>query len=127
MAIPLTRGAWRSCRDCATLAPTQTGLTMGAHASPQGETIATIMQRCLEAQRESISRELRAIPTPVPGCDVHFNRLLEDRSKVVDELQRLAQLRERQPSKADLAAFARDCAWLDPSTRQSVIQQATRS
>ena len=43
----------------------------------------------LESKREAISRELCSIPPPVPACDVNFNRLLEERASIVDELQRL--------------------------------------
>lgn len=46
----------------------------------------------LESLRESIHRELCTFPTPIPGCDVSFNRLLEERARVVDELQRLTKL-----------------------------------
>ena len=83
-------------------------------------TIAELIQRRLEAVRESISRELCAIPAPVPGCDVNFNRLLEDRSKVVDELQRLTRLARQAPSASTLVAFAQASAWIDQSTRERI-------
>ena len=59
----------------------------------------------LELRREAISRELADIPPPVPACDVHFNRLLEDRGVVVDTLQALRRLRSGAASSAELAAF----------------------
>jgi hypothetical protein len=83
-------------------------------------TIAELIQRRLEAVRESISRELCAIPTPVPGCDVNFNRLLEDRSKVVDELQRFVRLTRQAPSASVLVEFAQASAWIDQATRARI-------
>ena len=84
--------------------------------------IAALIQRRLEAVRESISRELCAIPAPVPGCDVNFNRLLEDRSKVVDELQGFVRLTRQAPSASVLVEFARASAWVDQSTRERINQ-----
>ena len=83
-------------------------------------TIAGLIQRRLEAVRESISRELCAIPAPVPGCDVNFNRLLEDRAQVVDELQRFMRLTRQAPSAATLVEFANASAWIDQATRERI-------
>ena len=88
--------------------------------APAGRTIAELIQRRLEAVRESISRELCTIPAPVPGCDVNFNRLLEDRSKVVDELQRFMRLTRETPSAATLAEFAQASPWVDQVTRERI-------
>ena len=87
------------------------------------QAIANRVQRCLETVRESISRELCAIPTPVPGCDVHFNRLLEDRSKVVDELQRLTQLRSQAASTDALLQFVGSCTSLDRETADQFMRE----
>ena len=98
---------------------------MDADDPVPSQTMAALIQCRLEAVREAISRELCAIPTPIAGCDVHCNRLLEDRSKVVDELQRLARLRKQSPSAADLAAFANRSEWLDRSTLERVMRHAS--
>ena len=89
---------------------------------PSSAKIAELIQRRLEAVRESISRELCAIPAPVPGCDVNFNRLLEDRSKVVDELQRFTRLARQAPSAATLVEFAHASVWVDQVTRERIGQ-----
>lgn len=91
------------------------------------QTIAEMIQGRLEAARESISRELCSIPTPIPGCDVNFNRLLEDRSKVVDELQRFKRLLAQAPSTGALLDFAHASEWLDASTRARISNQAENS
>ena len=89
--------------------------------------VGDVIQRRLECLRETISRELCAIPMPVPGCDVNFNRLLEDRSRVVDDLQRLARLRHAGASPAGYAEFAQQCAWLDPATREQIAAALNRN
>jgi hypothetical protein len=43
----------------------------------------------LEARRDRICAELGEYPRPVAGCDVHYNRLLEERTAVCRELERL--------------------------------------
>jgi hypothetical protein len=43
----------------------------------------------LERERLRIQREINSYPTPIPGCDVYFNDLLEKRSRICEELNRL--------------------------------------
>lgn len=97
---------------------------MDAHEQrrTQSTSAAALIRQRLEAVRESISRELCAIPAPVPGCDVNFNRLLEDRAQVVDALQRLGRLGD-DPAQSALIDFARACEWLDPATREQVLSR----
>jgi chorismate mutase len=97
---------------------------MDAHEqlAPASRTIAALIQRRLEAVRESISRELCAIPTPIAGCDANCNQLLEDRSKVVDELQRFMRLTRQAPAVSALVEFAQASAWIDQVTRERITQ-----
>lgn len=83
-------------------------------------TMADLIERRLEAVRVAISRELSSIPMPVPGCDVNFNRLLEDRAHVVDDLQKLAKLRRDGVLPSAYAEFAKTCPWLDQPTRDQI-------
>ena len=72
----------------------------------------------LESKREAISRELCSIPPPVPACDVNFNRLLEERASIVDELQRLRRAAAAEGSSArSLRDFCRTSAYLCQETR----------
>jgi hypothetical protein len=47
------------------------------------------IRRQLEALAESVAAEIRAYPRPITACDAQFNRLLELRRLVPQELQRL--------------------------------------
>jgi uncharacterized protein YdcH (DUF465 family) len=49
----------------------------------------------LRAQREAIAREIASHPRPITGCDVHFNRLLEERAALTQEIDRLEALENR--------------------------------
>ena len=51
------------------------------------------IRRCLEDIRDSVCSDISHYPTPIPGCDVDFNRLLEERSAIFAELARLDALR----------------------------------
>lgn len=84
------------------------------------ERACVAMQAELNALREAISRELCTIPPPVPACDVNFNRLLEDRARIIDELQTLARLRASQPGRDQLAAFCRASGALDASGKSRI-------
>jgi hypothetical protein len=80
--------------------------------------IAALMQSRLESVREAISRELCAYPTPIAGCDAHVNQLLEDRSEVVDALQRLTRMRAASLSAQSL---------LDAATLAQIEDELTAS
>ena len=60
----------------------------------------------LESRRDRVCREITDHPTPIPACDVHFNRLLEERTKIFQELGRLDQLQgDVQASKHSIASL----------------------
>jgi hypothetical protein len=47
------------------------------------------LRRQLAALAESVAAEIRAYPAPITACDAQFNRLLELRRLIPQELQRL--------------------------------------
>ena len=51
---------------------------------PAGERVAR-----LEARRRELDAEIRAYPTPIPRCDAQFNHLMEERARIVEELEAL--------------------------------------
>jgi hypothetical protein len=85
---------------------------------PACEQALDAMQAALDAARTAISRELCDIPPPVPACDVNFNRLLEDRSRLADALQSLARLRAGGADRAALLAFCRTAGGLNADVRE---------
>jgi hypothetical protein len=85
------------------------------------------MRAELDALREAISRELCTIPPPVPACDANFNRLLEDRARVADELQTLARLHVVNPGREQLLALCRASRALDASAKSRIEAAAQAS
>jgi hypothetical protein len=75
----------------------------------------------LENKRDRICAEITDHPRPVAGCDVHFNRLLEDRAKIFSALDRLADLRAtRREDAQDIAlieGFISSCEAIDEKDR----------
>ena len=47
-------------------------------------------RNALEKERLLLQAEINSYPMKIPACDVYFNDLLERRSRVCDELDRLA-------------------------------------
>jgi hypothetical protein len=43
----------------------------------------------LESEKKSIADEIKNYPRPIPACDQQFNFLLEERTRIVRELERL--------------------------------------
>jgi len=47
------------------------------------------LRDALTARKAEVAAEIRNYPGPIPGCDAQFNRLLEVRRILAQELQRL--------------------------------------
>jgi hypothetical protein len=48
----------------------------------------------LSSRRRALAEEIGRHPRPITACDVHFNRLLEERAALAGELDRLDALIE---------------------------------
>jgi hypothetical protein len=46
----------------------------------------------LSGRRRALAEEIGRHPRPITACDVHFNRLLEERAALASELDRLDAL-----------------------------------
>ena len=77
--------------------------------------IGKIRMRLL-SRRDVLCEEITTYPTPITACDVHFNRLLEERDRTFLELQTLDKLTAGVTSAA-LLAFVRESRALDPGDR----------
>jgi len=77
----------------------------------------------LERRRDEILERIGHYPTPIPACDVDFNRLLEERACVFDELDRLATLKARDSHGRDdhvIAEFIASCVSLSDDNRRAL-------
>jgi uncharacterized protein YdcH (DUF465 family) len=52
-------------------------------------------RKALLKRRQAIAEEISRHPRPITGCDVHFNRLLEERAALGEEIDRLEALEDR--------------------------------
>jgi len=82
--------------------------------------IATLVQAELDARRIAISRELASIPPPVPACDVDFNRLLEDRGHIADDLQKLNRLIVAGEADEAILHFCRESLFLSEAVKREI-------
>lgn len=58
----------------------------------------------LERRLDALTRQVREYPTPIARCDVQLGALLEERSQVVAELQRL----DATPSALEICKWEGD-------------------
>jgi hypothetical protein len=86
-----------------------------------GESVCDALRGLLEARRDRICAELGEHPRPVAACDVHYNRLLEERTVVCRELDRLLALRGADTGRIE--AFVRTCAGLDEESRRGLLER----
>ena len=57
-------------------------------ASPGIEALCLEIRSILLARRQRLAEEIGRHPRPITACDVHFNRLLEERAALSGELDR---------------------------------------
>ena len=55
-------------------------------------------RKALLERRQAIAEEIARHPRPITACDVHFNRLLEERAALTEEIDRLEALEDRRDS-----------------------------
>lgn len=48
-----------------------------------------MIRKQLEKERDRINEEIKNYPRPIPGCDAQFNYLLEERTKIGEELKHI--------------------------------------
>jgi hypothetical protein len=56
------------------------------------ETYYAAIRKALAQRRRARAEEIGRHPRPITACDVHFNRLLEERAALATELDRLDAL-----------------------------------
>ena len=57
-------------------------------AGPSIELLCLEIRSILLACRQRVAEEIGRHPRPITACDVHFNRLLEERAALSEELDR---------------------------------------
>lgn len=58
-------------------------------------------REALEKERLRLQAEINSYPAPIPACDVYFNDLLEQRSRVCEALGKLAARPARAMNRID--------------------------
>ena len=53
------------------------------------------LRNALLRRRQAIAEEIGRHPRPITACDVHFNRLLEERAALTEQIDRLEALEDR--------------------------------
>lgn len=67
------------------------------------ESLWKTIREHLKKERQRVNEEIKNYPTPIPACDAQFNYLLEERTRVAEELDRLeAQSRDSLTRSDDI-------------------------
>ncbi len=112
------------------MATPQTGSSraLASNISPDAASALSEKIRAhLELRRDQLCREIGDCPPPRPACDVHFNRLLEERSLVFQELTRLDALLGANLSRGQLAARLREFVSASPAIDEAAMLGLVKS
>jgi len=105
----MTAGSRRSIINGMKTPQTGSSRAVASSTSPDAASaLSGKIRSQLELRRDQLCREIGDYPPPRPACDVHFNRLLEERSLVFQELARLDALLNENLSDEQLAARLRE-------------------
>lgn len=78
----------------------------------------------LEHKKAQVNEAIVNYPPPIPACDQHFNYLLEERAKLPQELQRLADFAKQGTGQKEhrtlLEEFIMTSSHLNDEERQRV-------
>ena len=77
------------------------------------ESVREGIRAALDAARVQVCAAIGAHPRPVAGCDVEFNRLLEDRTRIAQEIARLDSL-----GRSEVERFVSESPDIDAATRR---------
>lgn len=67
----------------------------------------------LENEKRRIYDEIRNYPPPIAGCDQQYNHLLEERTRVAQELNRMHEMSKKTQDRTD--AIQLICEFVDAS------------
>jgi hypothetical protein len=77
----------------------------------------------LQKRRAGLCREIRGYPTPIAGCDVQFNGLLEEREALGREIARLDEARAAEHGEEGaqaVTAFLATSRFLDADVARRI-------
>ncbi len=95
----------------------------GKPAPSRPESVWEEIRTRLERRRDEILERIGSYPAPIPACDVDFNRLLEERARVFEELDRLKTLCLSEKSGRDhrvIGEFVDSSASLSEDDRRAL-------
>ncbi|MCM3872359.1 MAG: hypothetical protein ND895_16880 [Pyrinomonadaceae bacterium] len=82
--------------------------TAKAHQEMEGQSEIALLESVwnrikehLETERHRVNEEIRNYPPPIPACDAQFNYLLEERVRILEELDRLKALTRESLTRSD--------------------------
>ena len=71
----------------------------------------------LQKKKSEINDEIINYPPPIPACDVQFNHLLEERTRITQELNRARETSDHEGNFSDsirtLREFIDSCDYID--------------
>ena len=94
--------------------------------SPMESTIKKI-EIYLEKRRIDINEEIRSYPTPIPACDAQFNYLLEQRTKLSQELDRLhgiGSILSEESAMIQLIQFIESSDWIPSDFKHQLLEES---
>lgn len=110
------------------MATTNSARAAASNTSPDAaSTLREKIRAHLEHRRDELCREIGDYPPPRPACDVDFNKLLEERALMFQELARLDGLLGEDHSRERLAAslteIIRTSSMIDENARSERVRQ----
>ncbi len=78
------------------------------------ETVWQEIENRLSAEKQRIFDEILSYPPPIPACDAQFNFLLEERSRITEELRRMRVVMANEANRGQsVRDFIESCRYFN--------------
>ena len=85
------------------------------------EAIWLEIRALLKKKKNQVQNEILTYPPPIPACDIQFNHLLEERSRLTEDLRRATAILEKSTDEGDsvrmTCEFIWTCAYIDETQK----------
>ena len=97
-------------------------MQQGNNTIALGEPLWQEIENQLEKEKQRIFNEILNYPPPIPACDVQFNFLLEERSKITEELRRMREISANDANDIlSIRKFIESCKYFDNGLKAKLL------
>jgi hypothetical protein len=113
-------------KETCTMPPGESQDTIGKQAELV-RSVSAAIRALLENEKKRIYDEIRNYPSPIAGCDQQYNHLLEERTRISKELNRMHEMSEESLVHPDaiqlIDEFVKASGFIEDELKQEILSR----